>query len=161
MIRLVALASQRPSEHGVGRVEEALRVVEVAAAQQVENGEDERLGEMAAVEVGKGILLGILLILDEGGGTEERAHQRIHEAILGLQLGMRGEMQTHDQSMVQNDDLFAEISREFGIHEEKKEAQIGKELRHGAFGRVVVEDGCVYCRKGRNAYMLHRSTASR
>ena len=95
-VRLVALASQRPAEHGVARVEEALRVVEVAAAQQVENGKDERLREVAALEVGKGVLLGVLLSLDEGRGAEERTHQRIDEAILGLQLGMRRERQSHD-----------------------------------------------------------------
>ena len=47
-LRLVALPRQRPAEHGVGRVEEALRVVEVAAAQQIEDGKDQRLGKVTA-----------------------------------------------------------------------------------------------------------------
>ena len=135
-LRLVALPRQRPAEHGVGRVEEALRVVEVAAAQQIEDGKDQRLGE--------GILLGVLLALDEGRGTEEGAHQRVHEAVLRLQLGMRWVMRMHNQAVVQDDDLLAEISRELRIHEEKEVAQIGIQLRHRPLGRVVVEDGSVY-----------------
>lgn len=143
-LRLVALPRQRPAEHGVGRVEEALRVVEVAAAQQIEDGKDQRLGEVTALEVGEGILLGVLLALDEGRGTEEGAHQRVHEAVLRLQLGMRWVMRMHNQAVVQDDDLLAEISRELRIHEEKEVAQIGIQLRHRPLGRVVVEDCSVY-----------------
>lgn len=55
-----------------------------------------------------------------------------------------GDVWMHNQAVVQDDDLLAEISRELRIHEEKEVAQIGIQLRHRPLGRVVVEDGSVY-----------------